>query len=68
MMILGENTDFLNCLVWCHQQKGKKSNISEYGEWLEIHANEFQINHEGSAGKMEVDAVVKMFQCFDSLY
>lgn len=46
----------------------KKSDTAEYAEWLETHANQCQINHEGSAGKMEVDAVVEMFQRSESLY
>lgn len=35
---------------------------------MATNANECQSNHEGSAGKMEVDAVIKMFQRSEQLY
>lgn len=40
----------------------KKIGTEEYAEWLEIHAQEYQAKHEGFADKMEVDAVIEMFQ------
>ncbi|XP_066590769.1 uncharacterized protein [Prorops nasuta] len=45
------------CLLW----KNKK-NDDPYGyeEWLASHEN-CTINHTGSSGKMEIDAIVKMF-------
>lgn len=46
----------------------KKSDTDEYKEWLETHVNECQSNHEGSAGKMEVDAVIEMFQRSESVH
>lgn len=46
----------------------KKSDTDEYKEWAEIHKDECQANHEGSAGKMEVDAAIEMFQRSESLH
>lgn len=46
----------------------KKEGTEEYNKWLQTHANECQSNHEGSAGKIEVDAVIKMFQRSEQLY
>lgn len=37
-------------------------------EWAESHINECQINHEGSAGKIEVDAIVEMFSHSETLH
>ena len=51
----------------CQYWKNKEE-TEEYAEWLENHANECQANHEGSAGKMEVDAVVEMFQRSETLH
>ena len=37
---------------------------SEFDEWFETHSEECNANHQGSAGKIEVDSVVDMFsQC-----
>lgn len=44
------------CTFW-----KKKQNTQEYREWYEEHEEECTKNHEGSAGKMEVDAVTEMF-------
>lgn len=44
------------CTFW----KNKK-NTQEYREWYEEHEEECTKNHEGSAGKMEVDAIIEMF-------
>lgn len=46
----------------------KKKDTAEYLEWIETHAENCQLNHKGSSGKMEVDAVIKMFQLFDALH
>jgi len=40
----------------------KKDDTAENAECLESHADECEVNHEGSAGKMEVNAVIEMFQ------
>lgn len=44
-----------------------KEGTAEYEEWIKSHSEEYQINHEGSAGKMEVDAVVEMFSRSEKL-
>jgi len=46
----------------------KKSDTNEYQEWAQTHQETCQANHEGSAGKMEVDAVIEMFQRSTSLH
>lgn len=45
------------CEYW-----SKKEDTAEYNEWMESHADNCQSNHQGSAGKMEANAVVEMFQ------
>ncbi|XP_029177185.1 uncharacterized protein LOC114945237 [Nylanderia fulva] len=52
-----------SCEFWEKQEDTEK-----YKEWIETHENECQANHEGSAGKMEVDAVIEMFQRSNSLH
>ena len=51
------------CKLW-----EKRSGTDAYVEWLNGHEEECRINHEGSAGKMEVDAIIEMFQRSDELY
>ncbi|XP_044581963.1 uncharacterized protein LOC123263348 [Cotesia glomerata] len=46
------------CNLW---KEKKKSDPQAYQDWYEEHENSCAINHRGSAGKMEVDAVVEMF-------
>lgn len=46
----------------------KKADTEEYKEWFETHEENCQANHEGSAGKMEVDAVTEMFKRSESLH
>ena len=50
-----------SCEFW------KKQDTEKYKEWAESHADKCQANHEGSVGKMEVDAVIEMFQHSESL-
>lgn len=45
-----------------------KTGTAEYEEWHGSHVNECQSNHEGSSGKMEVDAVIEMFSRSESLH
>lgn len=45
----------------CEAWQGKHD-TAEYEEFLESHQDECNRNHEGSAGKMEVDAMLEMFQ------
>lgn len=51
----------------CEHWKSKNG-TTEFEEWQISHADECQANHEGSSGKMEVDAVVEMFQRSEDLY
>jgi len=44
----------------CEQWK-KKLDTCDYDEWYKTHADVCKANHEGSSGKMEVDAVIEMF-------
>ena len=44
------------------------SGTLEFETWKESHEDECQINHEGSAGKMEVDAVREMFERSEEKY
>ncbi|XP_044579109.1 uncharacterized protein LOC123261528 [Cotesia glomerata] len=46
------------CNLW---KEKKKSDPQAYQDWYEEHEDSCAINHRGSAGKMEVDAVVEMF-------
>lgn len=47
----------------------KKAHTEEYAEMgRKTHTNQCQVNHEGSAGKMEVDAVVEMFKRSETLH
>lgn len=46
----------------CNLWKSKKDSDSiAYEVWLQSHEAECSINHTGSSGKMEVDAIVQMF-------
>lgn len=46
------------CNVW---KTKKKSDIEAYNEWYADHEESCTINHKGSAGKMEVVAIIEMF-------
>jgi len=46
----------------------QKSDTEEYLEWAKNHESECKANHIGSAGKMEVDAVIEMFQRSETLH
>lgn len=65
--LIGKNTNkVLDVIVKsaycqsCTNWKGKAGTI-EYSLWKESHAESCSANHQGSAGKMEVDAVKEMF-------
>lgn len=45
------------CLTCPHEK-----DTQEYIDWYENHTDECSWNHEGSAGKMEVDSVIEMFE------
>ncbi|KOC70147.1 hypothetical protein WH47_08408, partial [Habropoda laboriosa] len=40
----------------------------EYDEWENKHSDKCSANHNGSAGKMEVDSIVEMFKRSETLY
>ncbi|XP_071050642.1 uncharacterized protein [Onthophagus taurus] len=46
-----------SCVFW----KKKDSDPEAYEEWLSLHEDDCDINHKGSASKMEVDSVKDMF-------
>lgn len=46
----------------------KHADTAEYAEWFEDHQNNCSANHEGCAGKMEVDAVKEMFARSEELH
>lgn len=46
----------------------KKCDTAEYEEWAAQHESVCQTNHSGSAGKMEVDAILEMFRRSEDLY
>lgn len=52
-----------SCDIW-----EKKEGTAEYEEWKETHHDKCERNHQGSSGKMEVDAVIEMFQRSESLH
>jgi len=47
-----------SCKYW---EVKKEEEPEAYQIWLDTHDEECTINHEGSSGKMEVDAVIEMF-------
>lgn len=51
------------CEIWKERQDD-----AEYEEWKEKHEKICQINHEGSSGKMEVDAIKEIFARSLQLY
>lgn len=44
------------CKIW-----EPRIGTPEYADWLESHEDECQQNHNGSAGKMEVDGMLEIF-------
>lgn len=40
----------------------------QFEDWYETHKDTCDANHNGSAGKMEVDAVKEMFGCSEELF
>ncbi|XP_014486301.1 PREDICTED: uncharacterized protein LOC106750446 [Dinoponera quadriceps] len=51
----------------CDNWKGQED-TAEYDEWYITHKETCKSNHEGSAGKMEVDSVVEKFKRSEELY
>ncbi|XP_018366586.1 PREDICTED: uncharacterized protein LOC108763445 [Trachymyrmex cornetzi] len=66
----GKVIDIITKSSYCKacESWAKRCDTAEYSEWLENYKNNCQANHTGSAGKMEVDAVIEMFRCSESLY
>lgn len=66
----GKVVDFVVKSKYCKSCEywKKKEDTEEYAEWAKSHENNCSVNHEGSAGKMEVDAVVEMFNRSENLY
>lgn len=52
-----------SCEYW-----SKKEGTAEHEEWMAEHQNVCGSNHEGSAGKMEVDSVIEMFSRSEALH
>lgn len=46
----------------------KKLNTLEHKDWLKTHESNCSINHTGSSGKMEIDAIVEMFKRSEENY
>lgn len=55
-------------IVKCARLGAKKKELAEFQEWLETHEASCTLNHKGSSGKMEVDAVVEMFKRSETLH
>jgi len=51
----------------CEHWKSKLG-TTEYEEWHIAHADGCQANHEDLSGKMEVDAVIEIFERFETLH
>lgn len=51
----------------CSNWKGQEDTI-EYEAWYREHEDHCDANHTGSAGKMEVDGIVEMFERSEELY
>ena len=45
-----------------------EEDTATYKEWFETHRHKCSANHEGSAGKMEVDGIIEMFQRSESTH
>ncbi|CAD6216267.1 GSCOCG00011326001-RA-CDS, partial [Cotesia congregata] len=58
--ILDININSAYCKL-CEYWKKKRSTV-EFEEWYESHKDECSANDKGSSGKMEVDAMIEMFQ------
>ena len=53
------------CNLWNHR---KDENFVEYNKWYATHEENCSINYSGSAGKMEIDAIVEMFHRSEEKY
>jgi len=72
--LIGKYTDkILNVIVkssFCYQcsKWAGKHHTLEYEAFFNEHEDECQANHDGSAGKMEVDAIKEMFERSEDLH
>jgi len=59
----GKVIDFIVKSGYCHAcaVHKEKYDDDEFSQWFETHQDTCSSNHEGSAGKMEVDSIVEMF-------
>lgn len=59
----GKVVDLIVKSAYCHACALHKSTLddAEFEEWYEDHKKSCSSNHDGSAGKMEVDSIVEMF-------
>lgn len=66
----GKVIDFVVKSKYCKQCEHWKEKLhtEEFEDWHKKHADECNANHDGSAGKMEVDAVIEMFHRSEELY
>ena len=66
----GKVVDFEVKSAYCKNCEQKKSSLTpaEFEEWYLSHKDICSANHDGSAGKMEVDAVVEMFSRSEDLH
>lgn len=72
--LIGSNSKkIFDCVVKSKYSKScefwpQKEDTEEYAEWAENHKEECAVNHDGYAGKMEVDAVIEMFWRSETLH
>ena len=59
----GKVVDLIVKSAYCHSCVLKKNSLDddEFQEWFEDHKESCSSNHDGSAGKMEVDSIEEMF-------
>lgn len=50
------------CRACSNHKALKNEDIAEFETWYKSHKENCTSNHEGSAGKMEIDGIVKMFE------
>ena len=66
----GKVVDLIVKSAYCHSCTLKKRTLDEdqFEEWYETHKESCTSNHDGSAGKMEVDSIVEMFSRSEENY
>ena len=72
--IIGQHSKKVLDLVvkssYCHACTLHRHEIGteEHAQWLDVHTESCSVNHVGSAGKMEVDGIIQMFQRSEELH